>query len=881
MSDGSITFDTKLNSTGVKEQLKDLQSQLKNLQSEYAKANADLAKYQKKLNANPFDKNLQWEVKAGMENVSAIEDKMASLNTQISSMQGIEQMAAEADKTTESLNRMYDKYAKMVAMGRDPNSSAFKNLQYDIEKAEAKLDELYAKMEKERPGTAAGLKASLAGAMDQQKRSLAEYTKSFVNAADTQTVSLNKVNKAAKSLGKGIFSLGNMFRMLVIRMAMRAAIKAVQEGFTNLAAYSKEANAQLSSLKNTASYFANSLAAAFSPILNVVAPIFSQLIDWIVAAINALNQFFAILGGKKTYTVAVKSNKQLANAISGTGSAAKKASEDEKKSLASFDEINQLNLQNSSDSSSGGSGSASGLFETLPVVNQLTDTLDRVKSLISDGFWDAFGEEWKARVSEIQNDCASIQKSLTDIFQSPDVSSAMSNMTDSFLYNLGEIGGSAALIGVTAGELLVGSLESYLSRSGDFLKQAFSNMFNGLAETFDWVGLAAKTTASILSVFGNQWAQDVLGDIIGFFSTAILTGVDIIIGIVNSVLQLIVQPISDNVDLIKEILNSLGTDIATILNPIFTTFQDFCTFLLTAWDTYFAPFFDSIAEGLSTLVGNVLENLITYVLPALQEGAQTIATAWAENIQPLIDDMNTYLGPAIQTILDALSSLFNNAIVPLFSWISAHVMPIIAAVIKILTGTLYAAIVLIGSIVKTVFKIISDVVSSIQTIFSGLVEFVAGVFTGDWSKAWNGIKDIFRGVWDGIASICENVVNGIVDALNKLSFDVPDWVPLVGGNHFGFSLSHVSIPRLATGTVIPPSAGEFAAILGDNNNDTEVVSPLETMKEAMLEALQESGGGQKQIVLKFDGNLSELARILKPELEQEDRRAGVQLVVEG
>ena len=152
---------------------------------------------------------------------------------------------------------------------------------------------------------------------------------------------------------------------------------------------------------------------------------------------------------------------------------------------------------------------------------------------------------------------------------------------------------------------------------------------------------------------------------------------------------------------------------------------------------------------------------------------------------------------------------------------------------------------------------------------------------GAASKAWNGIKDVFHGVWNGIASICENVVNGIVDALNKLSFDVPDWVPLVGGNHFGFSLSRVSIPRLATGTVIPPSAGEFAAILGDNNTDTEVVSPLETMKEAMLEALQESGGNQKQIVLRFDGNLAELARILRPELEQEDRRAGVQLVVEG
>ena len=175
-----------------------------------------------------------------------------------------------------------------------------------------------------------------------------------------------------------------------------------------------------------------------------------------------------------------------------------------------------------------------------------------------------------------------------------------------------------------------------------------------------------------------------------------------------------------------------------------------------------------------------------------------------------------------------------------------------------------------------------DLVEKVKGWFGDIITWVKETFTSDWETAWENIKKIFTDVWNAIASVCETVVNGIVDALNRISFDTPDWLgDKFGGKHFGFSLSRVSIPRLATGTVIPPAAGEFAAILGDNNTDTEVVSPLETMKEAMLEALQESGSGQKQIVLKFDGNLAELARILKPELEQEDRRAGVQLVVEG
>ncbi|MCI6754195.1 hypothetical protein, partial [Galactobacillus timonensis] len=244
----------------------------------------------------------------------------------------------------------------------------------------------------------------------------------------------------------------------------------------------------------------------------------------------------------------------------------------------------------------------------------------------------------------------------------------------------------------------------------------------------------------------------------------------------------------------------------------------------------------------------------------------------------------------VQTVFSVLTSPIGLVVIAIGALIAVLVLLIthwdkVKVVAQTVCNAVKAAwmamVVTLKSLWESFSSFIGAGINTVKSFFQGIIDFITSTFTAAWEKAWNGIKDVFRGVWNGIASICETVVNGIVDALNKLSFDVPDWVPLVGGNHFGFSLSRVSIPRLATGTVIPPAAGEFAAILGDNNTDTEVVSPLETMKEAMLEALQESGSGQKQIVLKFDGNLAELARILKPELEQEDRRAGVQLVVEG
>lgn len=97
-----------------------------------------------------------------------------------------------------------------------------------------------------------------------------------------------------------------------------------------------------------------------------------------------------------------------------------------------------------------------------------------------------------------------------------------------------------------------------------------------------------------------------------------------------------------------------------------------------------------------------------------------------------------------------------------------------------------------------------------------------------------------------------------MEGLNGISFDVPDWVPLAGGQHFGFNVSSMKLPRLATGTVVPRQAGEFAAILGDNNREAEVVSPLSTIKQALLEALKEAGaglGGDIQLMINLDGKV--------------------------
>lgn len=148
-----------------------------------------------------------------------------------------------------------------------------------------------------------------------------------------------------------------------------------------------------------------------------------------------------------------------------------------------------------------------------------------------------------------------------------------------------------------------------------------------------------------------------------------------------------------------------------------------------------------------------------------------------------------------------------------------------------------------GSLV-TAFALNSNaVVDWIRNVWSAVVGFfnryIAPVFT---AKFWldlakncgNGLIGGFEAAINGIIGMFEKMINWIVDGINSIGFDIPDWL---GGGHFGFnipraSFGRVSIPRLAQGAVIPPNR-EFLAVLGDQKQGTNIEAPLSTIQDAV------------------------------------------------
>ena len=307
---------------------------------------------------------------------------------------------------------------------------------------------------------------------------------------------------------------------------------------------------------------------------------------------------------------------------------------------------------------------------------------------------------------------------------------------------------------------------------------------------------------------------------------------------------------------VKKIFDMLWKDAARpALSLIASMFADCMKSLKAFWDKWGHPLFEKIREALRVtgdLVIKLWDKFLKPVFDAVMDAARVL---WQEHLRPLLDNILDLVG----TLIDAALDIYNKCLAPIVGWIIDFFGPKIA----------YA----IGVMVKAVGNSIGgmiDVLNHIVDVLKGIINFIAGVFTGDWRRAWNGIKQIFKGVWDALVDIVklpinliidlvngmtgaiEAAVNGIIDNLNELHWEVPDWVPGLGGMEFGFHIGNIDIPEiphLAQGTVVPANYGEFLAVLGDNKREAEVVSPISTIKEAVREAMNGSTGTPQMITV--------------------------------
>ena len=535
---------------------------------------------------------------------------------------------------------------------------------------------------------------------------------------------------------------------------------------------------QSQSLKATVGQGLINIFAAVLKVINI-------LLGKLATLANAFKSFTELITGKKSsgqtsgsgagltgdtsgvqdtadaYGQAADNAGKLADSTEDVADATKDAAKAANGYLNPLDEISRYSSQTATSTSSPSAGKGTGetsgglggtvgnvdygnlakgedaLSKMSPVLDGIVKRFKELAGLFKKGFWEGLGD-YKPVLKDLKKNINSIKKSLKNIFTDPAVLNASNKFADSLALNLGKITGSIARIGLTIAQNLVGGIAKYLSQNADRIKKYIVDMFNIGTDISDIIGNFSVAFADVFSVFGGETAQQLTADIIGIFAQIEMTATELCAKLGRNMLNMIAKPFIENKDLLKSAIEGSLKVIETVTSGILATMQTLGDLIQKLYDEHLKPFFDSIANGISSISKTTLTVYNTYILPVLQGLADKLSSLMAGALGETLSKIETFLGK----IIDVLKLLWENILVPLINWVIANVVPVLAKIADMI-GTK------VINIIKTLIKVIGDIID----VLSGVIDFIVGVYTGDWEKAWNGVKGIAEGVWNLIKDI--------------------------------------------------------------------------------------------------------------------------------
>lgn len=741
----------------------------KKAQKELDTLSAKIDKMEAKLNEDTGTQSgLKKELDAALQSAKQTEDALKSLRSEADRLKGITSGNASANPA-EYIDA-YSRQAEVAAQIKEQEQ-----LLVQQNKTAEKLGSQYAKITDKVINQTA--------ALDAAKTKAGELVQQITNASGASAKMAEVSASVEKSMNKFGRRLSGVLRSALIFTVLSRGLSQLRSWLSQTIMQNEAARASIARLKAA-------LLTLAQPILEVVIPVFVKLVNILTQVVTAIAKFFGMLSGKSwgAQVSAAKGLNAEKEALEGVGSAA----EDASKSMASFDEINQITSnQASGGGGTSGAGASSGITPDFSNLDLAEDKLNDILGIV--GAIAAGLLAWK------------IASMFTD--------------------DLGKIGG-IALAAAGAFALVYFWLDAW---NNGIDMTNFLGMLGGLAALAGGLALAFGPTAAAIALVVGGLAMLVVGikDVIenGFNLVNTLT---IIAGLLAAGI-------------------GIGLLTGSWIPLLIAGFVAALVALVS-----FTGHGEELIQGLKKIIdgfGKFFKGVFTGDLKLAAEGAKQI---W--------EGLKQTWNAIVNSIKDAWSAFV--------TWLQGK-NPALAAIFE------------------TIGKLFSDQYNAWKKILSGLITFLTGVFTGDWKKAWNGVLDILKGVWNLIVGTIEGAINFIIDginllisALNKIHFEVPDWVPLVGGKSFGINItpvSRVSLPRLASGAVIPPNR-EFMAVLGDQKSGTNIETPLATMVQAFKQAINETGGmGGRQITVVMQLDHRELGRAVYNLNNEETQRVGVKL----
>ena len=403
---------------------------------------------------------------------------------------------------------------------------------------------------------------------------------------------------------------------------------------------------------------------------------------------------------------------------------------------------------------------------------------------------------------------------------------------------------------------------------------------------------------------------DMLVPIITMVAEVLATIIPPIIAIVTTIIGILVPVFQFLLEVVVNVITGVINFFIGFVTFIIEAVTNISNFWTEIWTNVF-NFFSDIWNNIVQFVTDAWNNIYNFIKPALDaffgfwseiftNVGKFISDTWNNIVKFFTDGWNTVynfiygaivayvswwlgvfkgIGQFISDTWNNIMNFFRDGWNTVYNWIKNAIDNFVTV-----WRTIFSAV---GNFISDVWNnILGFFKGGWNTVYSWITGAING-FVGFWEKAFNGISKFVSDIFGGLVGIMKgpinsiiDLINGMINGLNKIKIDVPDWVPLLGGKTISFNVP--SIPRLAAGGVVSPTAGGTLAQIAEAGRP-ERVEPLDAngmskRDKYMVELIKAQGGaGTINITVNPSAGMdeSELAAAISREITFQMRRGAV------
>lgn len=535
--------------------------------------------------------------------------------------------------------------------------------------------------------------------------------------------------------------------------------------------------------------------------------------------------------------------------------------------LMGFDELNIMQPQDTGGSggSAGAGGGAGGIGggvdinfeESATQADSLTDKIEKIGKAIKEFLKPAFdsfvkGFDLENVKKQFESLWETFKKGSENLIKQIDWSKYQPAI-EKLMGNLGTFLGTVLSTTANNLETIVGGVfEAFSGAAAVFVSDTIPTVIDMISE---FIGIITTLVQSVETIFEEVFNG--LQPIFNFIGDMVTDIQNIVNEWWNNNGQQIAQSIKDVIKSIEEIILTIWH---SVLEPIINWLAGELT---TLWNEHLAPFVAKVLDcvtqiwnAISDIWNEVLAPIVNWIVktlaPIITKVVEGVGGVVFKIIGGIIDVIGDILS-ALAGLIDFIAGVFTGDWERAWSGIKQFFEGIWNAIKDIVMTVLDA----IWQAIKTVWDwikgllsgvgnwIYNNVIAPVANFFKGLWQSISGFFRNLWSdikgifigvadwfyqkvtkpitdfftKMGNSIKNIWNSIWKAIKNVINAIIGGIngmirgvcsginfvIKALNKIHFDIPDWVPLVGGKSFGFNIGQISapqIPLLAKGGIL-------------------------------------------------------------------------------